>query len=294
MHGYIYPMLRIFVLFTLVSFTACKSTQAPRQEHDTTIIYPIGKNGIWGYAAENGELIIDYQFDDAGCFNNNWATVRIGDKYGFIDRRGAIMVKPKFDNVLTKRSDHAFVEKNGKTFWVTKEGKKNKKYDRIIFHCGEPRMASNPFDYISKVDNYLCLNDEELSHQKRLDPTANFTSKDFTFSNVEAFSHGSFLVKKENKTGVFIHFNHVGLHPNWYDEIIPDFKSKSTPPTEGLYEATTAKVRLGSKWGLISSFGHFILEPEFLSIQYASGNFYLVEYKTNHWGYINTSNKRYF
>ena len=57
----------------------------------------------WGFIDRQGTYVIEPQFDDAQSFSEGLAAVRIGDretgvgKYGFIDRQGRYVVEPQFD-----------------------------------------------------------------------------------------------------------------------------------------------------------------------------------------------------
>ena len=273
---------------------ACQGPKSAVIALDNKRIYPISKEGVWGYAALGGHMIIDYQFEDALPFNQDWAGIKQNDKYGFIDHSGEIFIKPKYDSILIIHHNKAFVQKNDRTYWINKKGKKLKEVISIINNCGEPLLCSEPLDYLNLKDNNYTLKDEYLAHQQRLDPTAGFTKSDFIFQDAKAFSSKSFIVKKQNQFGVFCHYNHIGLHKDWYDEIVPIFYTTSNKPFKGKFEAQIAKVRKGKKWGFINSFGHTIIEAEFLSIKHVTGSLYLVEYKPKHWGHLLYPNKRYF
>ena len=68
---------------------------------DVKIFTPTGaaavcKGGKWGFVNADGELIIDYQYDDALSFANGFAAVRQGDLWGYVDEEGNLIIKPVF------------------------------------------------------------------------------------------------------------------------------------------------------------------------------------------------------
>ena len=44
-------------------------------------------------------FVIPPQFDVAGYFSEGLASVKIGNKYGYIDKTGQVAIKPQFDEV---------------------------------------------------------------------------------------------------------------------------------------------------------------------------------------------------
>ncbi|MBQ1281694.1 MAG: WG repeat-containing protein [Oscillospiraceae bacterium] len=54
------------------------------------------EDGKWGFADRAGNLVIDYQYDDAKSFSNHLAPVLVGDEWVYISERGAVVI----DNVF--------------------------------------------------------------------------------------------------------------------------------------------------------------------------------------------------
>lgn len=57
------------------------------------------KDGKWGFVNTDGELVLDYQYEDAQSFQNGFAAVCISGKWGYIDENGNMVVEPVFDSV---------------------------------------------------------------------------------------------------------------------------------------------------------------------------------------------------
>ena len=60
-------------------------------------LFPVKKNGKWGYIDRSGKIIIPPQFDYAWFFSEGLAPVKIGRKWGYIDKSGKIVIEPRFD-----------------------------------------------------------------------------------------------------------------------------------------------------------------------------------------------------
>ena len=74
----------------------------------------VKNNNKWGFCDKNGNMVIDYKFDDVGStdgksFANGYCCVTIGQAMGFIDDKGNITITPRFNDEV-----NAFVaDKNG-------------------------------------------------------------------------------------------------------------------------------------------------------------------------------------
>jgi tetratricopeptide (TPR) repeat protein len=56
----------------------------------------VKKNGLWGFINTSGELVIDYQFEDALSFGQHLAAVKIGEFWGYISIYGNIAIEPEY------------------------------------------------------------------------------------------------------------------------------------------------------------------------------------------------------
>src|SRR5258706_6137309 len=48
-------------------------------------------------ADQSARIVINPQFDEADSFSEGLAAIRVGAKYGYIDKQGTIVIKPQFD-----------------------------------------------------------------------------------------------------------------------------------------------------------------------------------------------------
>ena len=120
--------------------------------------------GKWGYINAKGEYVIEPQFydayssqesngrtitkyvDNAWYFSEGLVRVMIGDKWGYIDREGKIVIDPQFDLAFSFNNGLALVRKNDK-----KKGYINTEGEFVI----EPQV--DPPFYISTLSNGLAV-----------------------------------------------------------------------------------------------------------------------------------------
>lgn len=56
----------------------------------------VSSEGKWGFIDSNGELVIDYTYEDAESFQNGFAAVSVNGEWGYIDEEGNLVIEPQF------------------------------------------------------------------------------------------------------------------------------------------------------------------------------------------------------
>lgn len=117
----IYLMSRSLLLLLL--FFAFDNTA-----YAQTSLYPAqGDNGKWGFANSEGMIVINAEYDQADYFTERGiALVKKGDKYGFIDTTGKIVMPFRFDKMyLTPELENHFAvaRVGGKWGFIDENGK---------------------------------------------------------------------------------------------------------------------------------------------------------------------------
>lgn len=56
----------------------------------------VKKNGLWGFIDISGEVVIDYQFEDALSYGQHLAAVRVDGLWGYICINGNLVIEPQF------------------------------------------------------------------------------------------------------------------------------------------------------------------------------------------------------
>ncbi|WP_289055523.1 WG repeat-containing protein [Carboxylicivirga marina] len=70
----------------------------------------VEKDLEFGYVDSTGQMVIDYQYYDAGPFINGIAYAANDGKYGYINKNGQFIVKPQFDLAYSFEEEHGIVK----------------------------------------------------------------------------------------------------------------------------------------------------------------------------------------
>ena len=92
------------VLVCAIILALCLSVSLAEEEEESTSLYPIRENGLWGYMNRQGEVVIAPQWDDAEKFSRDRAIVAHHDssgnlRYGIIDCNGEWLLQPKYSRI---------------------------------------------------------------------------------------------------------------------------------------------------------------------------------------------------
>ena len=79
-------------------------------------------NGVYGYADDAGDPVIDARFENAWRFSDGRARVRSNGKWGYIDREGTFVVEPRFDLAWDFADGVAMVQTDGETAYIDPDG----------------------------------------------------------------------------------------------------------------------------------------------------------------------------
>ncbi len=79
-------ILILFLAFTVPLFA---------QDADLTLI-PYRHGNLWGYASPNKNIVIKPEYAEANFFYEGFAVVKKGDKYGYINKAGKVVIPFKF------------------------------------------------------------------------------------------------------------------------------------------------------------------------------------------------------
>ena len=88
----------------LSSTTEIKYFDLEGKEKQNTEIFPENtifaksQNGKWGFVDKNGQVVVDYQYDEVTEQNEyGFAGVKLNDKWGIVDKNGKIIVEPTYE-----------------------------------------------------------------------------------------------------------------------------------------------------------------------------------------------------
>jgi hypothetical protein len=87
------------------------------------VLYPVRKGDKYGFIDGHGKLVVPTRFEIAGDMIGGLAQIALGGKVGFIDTSGAIAIEPRFDRARDFAGGLAAVMIGKKWGYVDPKGK---------------------------------------------------------------------------------------------------------------------------------------------------------------------------
>ncbi|HLP28097.1 MAG TPA: WG repeat-containing protein [Candidatus Didemnitutus sp.] len=110
------PAKVILLAFIIAVLTSCVSGQ------DESTLHLVREGDLWGYIDKRGSIVVDPQFRSAGGFSEGLAPVRLHGTYGYIDKTGSFVISPRFDLALPFNNGIASVYIDGKATLIDTNG----------------------------------------------------------------------------------------------------------------------------------------------------------------------------
>lgn len=85
-------------------------------------LYPVNIGNKWGYINGSGEIVISPSFKSVGKFVKGLAPARLEGTYGYINTEGELMIQPMFDYASEFSQGLARVWKNNDCYFIDEEG----------------------------------------------------------------------------------------------------------------------------------------------------------------------------
>src|SRR4051794_20807220 len=89
--------------------TVTVSDKTPVKTPGSAPLFRIERHGKWGFIDRTGQVVIRPRFDEAGDFFDRRAPVRVGAKWGYISENGAVVIRPQYDSAGLFRDGRAIV-----------------------------------------------------------------------------------------------------------------------------------------------------------------------------------------
>ncbi|MEH2382996.1 MAG: WG repeat-containing protein [Nostoc sp.] len=185
----------------------------------------------WGYIDKTGKLT-RFRFDSAEPFSEGLALVKINNKYGYIDKTAKLIIALQFDDAKSFSSGMAAVKIADKWGYIDKKSK-----IMIPAQFDDAKSFSEDLAAVKIANKWGCI--DKIGQ----------TKIKFELDDSAIFSGGLALVKVGNKFGYIDKEGKFIIEPQ-FDEA--DMFS------EGL-----APAKKGDKWGYINQFGEFVISPDF-------------------------------
>ena len=105
-------------------------------------LFPVRQGDRWGYRDAGGRMVIVAQFDSAGGFSEGLARVKVDGKWGYIDTRGKIVIAPQFDQARLFSSGIAKVKQGNIWGYIERSGLFVEQLEANTFLDDEGRFIS--------------------------------------------------------------------------------------------------------------------------------------------------------
>ncbi|MBC5794626.1 WG repeat-containing protein [Sphaerospermopsis sp. LEGE 00249] len=214
----------------------------------------------WGYIDKQGKLIGRIEYDSAAPFSEGSAVVKLKDKYGFIDMNGNRITDIKFDDAVSFAENMAAVKIGNGWGYVAK----------TIDQKGQFTIPAKFVEAKSFSHNLAAVKIPETNKWGYID-NSNRTIIPFNFDDADSFANGVAAVKVGNQWG---YINQTG-----YFVIQPQFEEV------GIFVEGLAPAKINGKWGYINKLAEFRIYPEFDFAKPFSQGLALVNVGGK-WGYI--------
>jgi WG containing repeat len=109
---------KLWPLWFLAGLWLCIGLQVSAQQS----FYKVRIGGKFGYIDKQGKLVIKPAFDDARKFRDGLAPVNVGDKWGYIDKSGKTVIQPQFEDAQSFESGLAEVQSGGGSGYIDQTG----------------------------------------------------------------------------------------------------------------------------------------------------------------------------
>ena len=217
------------------------------QKINTQKLIPYEQNDKWGFINSKGEIVIKPQFDEVNPFSEGLARVEINLKNGFIDTSGKFVIEPQYYIAFSFSEGVAAVSIEPPGTWGYIDHKGN------FVIPPKFQWAGNFSEGIAEV---LIVPDPaapNIDKSSYIDKTGNLIIKD-SYDWAELFSDGFALIAedKPNSSAYFNRKAFIDRNGNRVTEFFQNAESFS----EGL-----AAVEVNSLWGFIDTTGAIVIPP---------------------------------
>jgi hypothetical protein len=247
----------LFICLTALSLATCGGSTGPANT-EAGGLYPVVKDGKWGYIDSGGKVVIELQFSRALDFHDGLARVarfEAGDVYGanarwgYIDKTGKVVIEPQFSEAVSATPSRladfaeglAFVVLNGKTVCIDKSGK-------VVFEVPADLIVQSPFS-----DGLAHISQRVGTKSGYMDKTGK-VAIELQYDYALEFAEGLAGVKVGDKFGYIDRTGKMVIEPQFSE--IRSF-------SDGMALASTDAIEYGKKFGYIDKTGKMVTEAQF-------------------------------
>lgn len=219
-------------------------------------LWPVYKNGLFGYADTSGNLRIPLIYSGAENFQEGWAQVSDSVHVGFINKNGKITIPLMYDETGNFSLGVTRVLLNGSFYLINRNNEK----------IAGPFQELGDFNY----DRAVCKRNEKwgaINHEGK-------EIIEFKFDHLGDFSEGLAPASMYGRYG-YIETNGFWVIENVYE-------------WAGEFKHSQAKIKLKGKFGIIDQKGQRVIPPDYDLITELLFQHYLVV-QNNYYGVFHQS-----
>lgn len=231
-------------------------------------IIPAFDGTKWGYISTNGDILLDYQYEEATAFCGKYAVVKLDGVYTLIDKNG-------YWNAVDKASLEAVTDLSSSAIVAVKDGKYHL-YSRTF-----GKLSEKQFDMLYANDNgtYMAKKDGKWAIlSSKLEPITEYKFTDVALnSQGEVFKNGYAMVKDES--GYYL------INSSGKEMYLARYAN-----AKGYEGSHCAVADASGKWGFTNSSGELIIDYQYSDAKSFSSRLAAVQIDAK-WGYINEYNE---
>lgn len=223
---------------------------------DDPKLIPIEIDEKWGYINGKGRIVIKPQFDEADRFSEGLARVQIESKSGFINETGKFIIDPIYTFAFSFSEGLAVVGKEMESpwFYIDRRGK-------TIIEPGSKFIWIGPFQNgLAGFSGNVGGNTADTYDARNgfIDKSGKIVIQP-KFRDAENFSDGLAVVAEDKKRedGASAYFNRKAFIDST-GNIVTQFFDRAESFNEGL-----AAVEIDNLWGFIDKSGNIVIAPQF-------------------------------
>lgn len=220
-------------------------TPSAQSANEPAPLLPIEVEGVFGFIDRKGNVVVEPQYDYAGAMVEGMSLVLKGEKFGFVDKAGKLAIPTQYEDAYDFSEGLAAVVVDGKYGYIDKTGK------MVI----EPRFDPAPDETVCRPfrGGLAALMNAETGKWGFIDKTGKMVIRP-QFEWAYDFSDGLAGVEYEVEKYGFI--NRDGELVLRVDGFFPNGGF-----TEGL-----CVIAKGGKNGVIDKTGKWVIEPKYAEI----------------------------
>ena len=262
-------MKRILLLLTCtILLSSCDLANSLTGDMDDNAVklYPVLLDGEWGYINQQGEMILEPQYQSAEAFHEGLAVVRESWGWKYIDSKGEIKIEGNYSSINRFSGGKAAVRFDGRWGYINKAGNFaiNPRF-RNASTFSDQRAFVRSIDYSSYY--YINENGDRIESIDLPD--------DMDYVEQNEFRDGRAMVRDDDL------FGYIDKSGN----TIVDLKYAEARP----FSSQLAAVKISDRWGFIGNDGQVSISPQFISVGDFGNGLAPARKNSNSFGYINKS-----